>query len=358
MWYQNFWAPGGGTLIKTEYIYMFHHGQVGATGAPFNHNVWIDFWFDTQNASTTVGGRINAYEYPMQSIAPAYIAWLSSGWGVLDNASTDSMCIIPMFDSSGNVLPCSNIKLLRVWNWLIVPPATVQQNVSIPNLNVIDYTFGDWPLTAISTPAFDPTLTPAMPTGGLFGFLAAAFSNFGTFLSNNVLFGGLRLWPMFVNFLDTIAGWFGAPHFFSNLFSVAANAIQYIANSIIFIFQVAYQLFLLIYTMMGDFLGVVSQIISNFVLMFTMVTTFFTGGLGSGINMWNAFGMTTWIEIFFIFYPLYLIILWDEEGSEPVLYQLGLIFGILTWLFNFFYQLLTYVIQAIMALVEAIPIVE
>ena len=184
------------------------------------------------------------------------------------------------------------------------------------------------------------------------------FAGLGQWLSENVIFGGLNLWSTFVDFLDTIAAMFGAPKFFTNLFVWMAELLGYLVESAGYIGTMATSLFSLIGALLGHFLTIMAEIISTAVNTITMITDMMAGGYGVGVDLWETFGIGQWITIAIIFYPLYLVILWDQEGMDAVIKQLTMMFGILSWLFDFFVQLIQFTIRLITTVIESIPVAE
>lgn len=351
-WYQR------GSWIKTDTIYMFVHGEAAAVGAPFNHRIWFDFWFNILNGSTTIGGRVNAYEYPMKDNAAPYLKWLSTNWGVRDDVAKDSMCMLPILDDNGNIISVSQIKLMKVWAELYVAPWTTNQTAKLSKYEVMDLTFGQTPLVGILTPSFDETKVPTMQQGGLMGFLASALTDGIKYLSDNVIFGGLGLWPMFVAFIDTIAGWMGFPHGFSNAMTWLVNAWSWLSSSMGWIVALFPPIFSLLGAVLSKFITLLIDAATYWVQMVTYATNFFSGAYTSGVNFWTDFNMSQWIILLVILYPFYLIIVWDEEGLDAVIGQLTFLFGILSMLASFFLTIIRVVISVISWIIESIPVVE
>ena len=110
--------------------------------------------------------------------------------------------------------------------------------------------------------------------------------------------------------------------------------------------------------LLAAFLTTMADLITSFVDTITLFTDMMAGGYGVGVDVWETFGISQWITIAIIFYPLYLVILWDQEGMDAVISQLSLMFGILSWLFGFFVTLIQFVIRLITTVIESIPVAE
>lgn len=354
-WYSN------DTLVKSDDLYAFYHGDVSTAGDIGHAKFFIDFWFDEGNASTLQGGRINAYEYPMQDTSGAWLRWLSSNWGVKDDVFKQSECIAPVHNvSSSEGLNSENIEFVRVWSALTVPADEYDQYVAVISYDIFDTTFSQEKgvVKGIQTPPWDETNMPVMRNTGVLGAVWSMFQGIGAWLSENILFGGLNLWGTFVAFLDTIVGWFGAPYFFTNLFNWLGEAFNGMLIGASYAWEVVANIFILIASMIGAFVNTVAELVLSFATFISNFVDFIGGGLGAGADLWTELGISTWITVAIIFYPLYLVILWEEKGMGAVIEQLTWIFGLLVWLYHFFEGLIMGAITLVTAIIESIPVAE
>lgn len=352
-WYAN------NSLIKSEDLYAFYHGEVYTAGDYGRVKFFIDFWFDAGNASSLQGGRINAYEFPMKDDSGAWFRWLSSNWGVKDDVQKQSECMVPLIKyGAEEYINSERIEFVRVWSSLSVPGAQYNQYVAAINYDVFDLTLGDNPLKGIQTPPWDETNMPAMRNTGVLGAIWSMFQGIAKWIGDNILFGGLSLWTTFVAFLDTIAGWLGAPYFFTNLFNWIGEGFGYLINSAGYAWTVIASIFIMIGQLLAAFITTLGELITSFVTTLSMFVDFMGGGLGAAGNLWDTFQISTWITLAIIFYPIYLIILWDQKGLDAVITQLTWIFGILVWLYGFFRSLIELIIHFITGLIESIPVAE
>jgi len=355
----NLWNNRG-SFVTSEDLYMFYHGSVSGVGDAGHWKSWVDLWFSDKNASRVGAGRYNAYEFPMIDSADLWLRWLANNWGVKDNVLKEMSVQVPLLDSDNStVISSEKIKMMRFWCELEVDDADSGQFVSIENYEAFDVTHSrELPLVGMSDPVFDETLIPIIGQKGILGALWSMFAGFGQWMSENVIFGGLSLWSTFVNFLDTIAGLFGAPTFFSDLFSWLAELFTYLGTSAEYVLEILADIFSLFNSLLGIFLSTVGDLISSLVTTVTMITDMFGGAYGAGVNIWEYLNLSMWLQLVIIMYPLYLVILWDTNGMDAVIQQLTWIFGLLTWVFGFLVSIIQFILQLVGRIIESIPVVE
>lgn len=344
--------------IREDYVYMFYHGSVAGQGDPYNLQFWIDMWFDKGNASALMAGRVNAYEFPMKDDADLWLRWLANNWGVKDDVRKESASSHELTDGSGALIDISQIKMVRLKLESTVVPWTTEQHLVVDPFNVYDTTLGKYPLEGINTPPFDETKVPTVGQTGLLGALWSGLNALGKWIGDNILFGGLALWPMLVGFLDTIAGWLGAPQGFTNLLNWILTGWGWLVTSFTYAFSIIAGIFTFLGATIGAFIWAIGQAIVSFANVFIMIGNFLSGASGGAGDLWNQLGLANWFTLALIFYPLYLVILWDTKGMGAVMEQLGWIWGMLHWLATFFISVIQAIIQAINTVIEAVPVVE
>jgi len=353
-----FLARGG--IVTSEDLYMYNHGSILGNGDPGWWEIWVDLWVSDKNASSVGAGRLNAYEYGMEDNADLWLRWLANNWAPMDDVFKEFQGEAPLLDDDDStILSSERVVMWRFWSQVKVYSAGAGQVIEVKNFEHFDATRSQQlPLTGISSPIFDETTVPVVGSKGLLGALYTMFASLGSFLSENVLFGGLNLWGAFVGFLDTIAAMFGAPKFFTNLFNTISQLLGYFVNSMSYIGTVLVAIFQLITNLMGSFLGIMGDLIGSLIDTFTHFMDMMGGAYGVGGNIWSDLGISTWIMVAMIFYPIYLIILWDEQGEAAVIQQLTWMFGLLSWIFGFLVSLVQFVIRMITSVIESIPIAE
>lgn len=351
-WYYN------NSLIKSDDLYMFYHGEIYNPPDPGRWQFYVDFWFDNTNGSSVMGGRINAYEFPVHDDAAEWFRWLSSNWGVKDDVIKQSECLVPLETLDGTLIHSDQVQFVIIYEYLSVDDEDAGQYVAITDFSIFDTTLGGSPLQGIFTPPWDETVMPSMRDTGLIAAIWSLLQLMGADISNNIIFGGLNLWGNFVAFLDTIAAWLGAPNFFSNLFAQIGEAWGWFESSLVYAWDVVANIFILIGELLVVFVTTIADLIVSFVNFLGMFTEFIGGGLGAAADIWDALGLLTWLELAMILYPLYLVILWEERGMDAVIQQLTWIFGLLVWLKDFFIGIATFIITIITSIIESIPVAE
>jgi hypothetical protein len=364
-WSISWWNRGA--FVRQEYIRAFAHTNVPRGWYDPNENytvttgMWVDLWFDRQNASMVGGGRVNAYEFGMTDSVEPWLALLTSDWGPIENQTKQSMQMFPILDGDNvTEIPASQIKMVKVWSSLEVAPAETEQEVVISDYPVFDLTFSQPfpPFTGIQTPVFDETTYPDMPSGGIIGALFSGMSSWFKWLGENIVYGGLNIWGTFVGFLDTIAGFIGFPGFFTWLMGMLSQGWSWLVSSFTYIGQMLLQFFLFLASIMVYVVALLTIAVSNIANVISTVASMFSGAYGTGMNIWNDFGLTTWLTLACICYPIYLVILWDEEGFDALSNHLMFVFNILNMLFHFFISIIQLVLSGVHTLIEAIPVVE
>ena len=319
--------------------------------------VFFDLWFNKVNASSTVGVRVNAYEYPMIESAFSWIAWLQGAtWSPNEGLRKDVMLFAPLLDAANETLYAPEIKLIRVYVNLTQTDLGDYFRTEIRDYSIWDLTFDQAdPFNGVQTPPMDDTKVPFIYGGGLLGSLWSALSGLWTGIFGPVL---LTFWDVFVGFLDTIAAALGAPHFFSNLFTWIGESLEFMVTGAEYLMTIMGSLFTLLGSLLGAFLTTMGDLITSAVTTITMFTDMMAGGYGVGADLFETFQIMTWLQVAIIFYPLYLVILWDQKGMDAVIKQLSMMFGILFWLFGFFVTVIMFTINLITSFIEAIPLAE
>lgn len=345
--------------LVVDDAYMFYHGAVASSGDEGHFQCWLDLWFSDKNASTVGAARVNAYEFPMNDNADLWLRWLANNWGVKDDVEKMFRGESSLYASDNSTLSSESIKMVRVWSNITVYSAGGGQEIVVDNFGSFDFTHSpSLPLTGISEPVFEETIQPIVGSKGILSALWTLFANIGNFLGENVLFGGLNLWGTFVAFLDTIAGLFGAPTFFSDLFTWIGDSVSYIGTAFDYLIEIISDVFDLFASLLGTFLGVMGDLIGSLVNFVTTFTDMMGGAYGAGVDLWETLGISQWITVAMIFYPLYLVILWDQDGMDAVIQQLTWIFGLLSWVFEFMSSVISEAILLITSLIESIPVAE
>jgi len=353
-WYNH------GEEKKKESIYMYH-AQPAAEGENTTTQIWIDLWFNKQNASSTIGGRANAYYFPMVDDSNLWLRWLTGqNWGIDDVRRKQTMCFAALHNIEGNISYTQEISLVEVKCRLEVGAAwdIADTLVILSDYDIFDITIGGEPFVGISTPVFDETKVPVMPQGGFLGTVVSWFQGSIKWLSDNIMFGGLNLWGNFVGFMDTIASWLGFPNGFTNLIAWLGSFVSWLSTSFGWLISMLTSTFNFLTAFMTKLinttataLGIFTNMINNF---FFMIGT----GYGYTVGTWEMLGMTWWITIFFILYPLFLLGMWEERGLDAVISHINGVKDILAFIGTIFIRVIELTLNIIGRIIESVPVVE
>jgi len=132
----------------------------------------------------------------------------------------------------------------------------------------------------------------------------------------------------------------------------------WVVSSFTYGITVIYNIFLLLGSILGTLLSVLGSAIVSFVSVISMITGFITGGFSTGASLWDQLGLTTWLTLGIILYPIYLVFLWDAKGMDAVVSQVTMIWGILSWLAHFFMDVIRTIITMLSGIIESVPVVE
>lgn len=346
----------------TEYLYFFTHAIGTASGESARSKIWIDFWFNRVNASTTFGGRVNAYEYPMSNNAPEWLRGWYGNWGVDDNKTKESTNFDTLRDTSGNIVSSTSIKLVRVWAKLQVyqSQSGYQQFCMLHNYEAFDLSFGDknQPFHGIQQPVFDETRVPTMQVGGLLGFLWSGLLLLADSISRAFGPAILGFWNTFVGFLDTAFAWTGTPNAVSQLMSMIANAWAWFTSSASYVGTLVAQGFLLLVEVMTKFTSLVVTIITQFISLVQWTWWILDTGFWSTVSVWDQLGMSSWLVIGAILYPLYLLAVWEEYGFDAMILEINFLVGVVAFLIKGFLTLISLAVQIVFSLIEIVPLAE
>ena len=357
-----------GNFVKQEFIMTFQRTGLPDINKLFDFmgvaRVWVDLWYDNLNGSTVVGGRVSAYEWPMKDDADAWVRWLNNNWGPMSDQPTVSMYLAPILSGDNvTVKSSARVTMTKLWASLEVAAGDgwTDQWAYTYNYPVWDLTFSQKPfppLSGIQTPPFDPPALPDMPGGGLLGALFSGFSYIGKMLGDNVMWGGLGLWPSFVGFLDTIAGFIGLPMAFTNFINWVGTAGGGLFSSLLYLGAVISSGFAFIAIFMWQLITFIGLVFTYLGQVISGVIGFFTGTVGGAGDIWTSLNLTQWVILGIIIYPIYLVILWDEHGLGAVEHELRRDWWVLSTIFGVLITIGRYILQVIMAIIESIPVVE
>jgi len=343
-WYRNDGVPVGGSEYFSSF---FRPGLVNGT------TVWVDLWFSNTNSSTAGGGRVSAEYYGMRNAAPWFAFWYSD-WGPMLGNQTMSYYEMPLLNSTGGVISSRDVELVKVYSRLYKTSSTGTYTVEVKSPEVFDRKIARGDFTGIPTPPFVPPKVMDMPQGGMFGLLQ-------TFLASIVAAITQALSPTFatcVAILDGIFAWAGWPGGFTQITTWISQMAGFMISAMGWMMTLLTGLFAFFTTTVPAMLYVVTSALTIYIDMIGKFWGYFTGAFGTGFDVWNDFGGTQWVTIGILIYPMYLLLLWTEQGLAPVMVHLDFWGGLIMGLINLAISLAGLVWSFISGLIENIPVVE
>jgi hypothetical protein len=343
--------------ITTDNVYCYYV-YTGEVNTNLTMQLWFDLWFNKVNASSLIGGRVNAYYYPMKDSANEWLRWLTgANWGIYEQLPKESMKFATMKDNNNNTVYASEIEMVKLVCRLEVPTYP-NQTVFLSNFNIFDLTFGPSPLEGIQTPVFDETKVVVMPQGGFLGAIATALANLNRWFNIVVGTALLGYWTIFQGFVDSIFTYFGYPGAFSNFISWLGALWGWLADSFSWLITALTSTFILLGTFMTKLLNTIATAFGIFANMIQMIFGLLGGAYGAGTNIWETLGMSTWVMLFFILYPIYLLALWETRGFDAMINHLRGIFDILMFIGNIILSVIRLTTDLIFRMIESVPVAE
>ena len=345
-----------GVMQKNDAVYMYHTGDTAAENTTVRF--WIDLWFNRINASTTIGGRVNAYYYPMTDSSNQWLRWLTgSNWGIDDKLRKQSMLFADVLDANGNVVSCSQIDLMRL-GCRIEVPATYEQLLIVSDYDVFDLQFAIGAMDGVQTPVFDDCKVPIMPQGGFLGAVVSALQGLGHQIAMAAGPYLLEFWVQFVGFMDSIFAYFGFPDAFSNFVTWVTSLWSFLGDSFTWLVSALTSLFTFLTAFLGKFLNTTSTVVNIWASVFQTFFAVLDGTYTAGINIWNDFGLGTWVIILAILYPIYLIAIWDEKGIDALLGHIKMMMDIAAFIITMMIKVIQITLSVLARIIESIPVIE
>lgn len=206
--FQAAWYNGN-ALVANQTFYAFVPNDSNGSAV----NIWLNFWYSQNNASTTQGGQVSAYYTGMHSTD--YLLWNS--WSPFLGNSTQSQVFMPILNGDGDTISVQNTQFTRVFMNMSRPGApnihTNQPNFQVQTNNFQEQEFnvGTGTISGITTPTFTAAIVPTISSGSIFSpiinALKALADDIGkVFLAlGNVVWAGLASrFPWFTSFWDSV----------------------------------------------------------------------------------------------------------------------------------------------------------
>lgn len=346
-------------LIKSNFWgYDHEHGYeyTNRTSA----QLFIDLWFDRNNASTTISGMVYPYYYGMFEQGNAF--WFGYGNFRPITHYPHAKFHYDLYDGSGNITNNLDFDLIKVYCELGKLPSVGCDN---------DYWFLQHQETnrliasdrmeGIDEPTIEETKVLDMPKGGLIAPLIKAINNLKTLVWSGLLGAIAVLWGAMDSIMELagLGDWWRAFSMTLNSFSsffigIVDNLVISLTDALLLIEQI----FLLISAGFGRFIGFISAFISGLLNWYNNIVLLFTGGLWGMGNIWLNFSLEDWVYLAINLSPIWWFYRISESDDKILTLKNDLEFvsSIITGMFNFFSSLIFLAIAVIDVIIGVLPI--
>lgn len=363
-WTQN------GTFIKQDVLYGLYEGyDIGITeGGKDDMGFHWDIWFNSMNASTVVGGRINCEWFGMHNKAPSWQIWTSK-WRPMIEEVTDSTCFVNLIDSTAyhNLHSAKEVELVRSWVYVWRNNESTFHYM-VKNIEGMDFRCAKETMIGVDTPPITKTLAPITGQGFFGSMLGAMFKRVMMNFANQITMGAMMMWTWFVGFMDTIFAYFGLPGFFSTVTNLIGSFFSFFTTSTGYLLTLITQIFGFFTASVGFILSMFTGVVSTFLQIISIVVAILNGthAISTGLgNIWILLNFSDWSSVV----PVLLIVAWfvslDNRAREAgggwmgfFLGDLQSIMGLISWLLDVFLRIMNFVLGIIFDIINAIPIVE
>jgi hypothetical protein len=167
-----------GIFIKQDTIYAYSYGYFPSGGNESDRttfNFWVDLWFNKMNASSVVGGRVNAYQYGMREEG----WWVWSSFSPVIGNVTASMFFDDLYDGTNNVTTVRNIELIR-FRTTLNRTGNYDSRWRLYPYEVFNYKTADDRMEGLDTPVFVETTVIDMPKIGFVAPIVKAIQAIST----------------------------------------------------------------------------------------------------------------------------------------------------------------------------------
>lgn len=304
-----FWYNRGDFVTGNEF-YSFHQGYDITPHFPTERrsfNFWVDLWFDKTNSSTVFGGRVNAKTYGYYEDGSAW--WFTSEFRPMIGNVTKSMILGNIKDADGNIIQSKRISLVRVVS-KVAKTASGYDGLGDDNTytllpyETLEYNLATDRMEGINTPPMIDTGYIDLGGYGIWGFLINATNDLGN--------GFLNLTKLFLSAADTVLSWFGLPFgTFSNIITFLSILPTMLINFLNILYEMLTNVVTVIISGSSLFImnivGWVSVMLSTINLISNFITIFidlFTGGYGTGVDIWTTYEIATWLSLIMLLLPL------------------------------------------------------
>lgn len=269
-----------GILIKQDFIRSFPFTNATTGQEPVSTTFYVDLWFDMGNASSVMGGRVQAEYYAIQN-TNGWLATAISGQKFEPDMFNPpgSTCFVSLKDDSNKIFSSQNLKLFKLWENVTVGkqawnPTFVYYKIQIPQMQV-----NDRAMSGVNNPATAETSMPNEPPGGgsFFSWVGGSLAAVGTVIVKALITGLQSLVNAFIGMLDylfTRAGWANG---FSILLGWISQFLGWMISAITYVALMLYSFFLFLATWLPTVLTTFASLVLGFISIFGFLITLWTG---------------------------------------------------------------------------------
>lgn len=342
------------SLIKTSTLYGLYEGyKIEPTPGQKDVIGWHwDLWFNKMDASTWIGGRINTEWFGMSDKSIPWIVW-TSNWKPMVSDETESTVFIRLRDGDSNIKSAKLVTLVRPWV-RVTRTKDYTFHYEIKNIQALDFITATDTMSGVDTPAIRPTQIPITFSGFFGSTLGAIFATALKRLSNSISGFGLNFFTLSIDFIDNVFSALGYPALLTTIFGWMSTLFSFIPDFLDYFLTFAGNMADILGATAGDALTQLSSVITIWLGMYSTVQDLFSGVFTPGIALWNDLGISSFIQIGAILYPIYLLVMATEKGLQAVIDHITGILNLGSFFLNFILNVAELFVNLLTGLIGAI----
>jgi len=305
VWSISWYARNGSGIVElrdTDILSSYPECGDDVSASKSDTRFWVDFWFDKLNSSTVVAARINSYYYGLEE--KGNMLW--SNWSPIILNETLAMFYENLYDSTGNVLQCSQIELMEFWVQVFKVGAGAGESCdthrwSLRNYQNMNFKTADDRMVGVDEPTLIETKTVDMPQGGFMTPIVKAIQSIsewvwaGAFGFINVLWGAM---DTFFERLGLGSGvWSRIVEFFLQIPAIMLLLMNQLKFMLLYMSETITNMFSLIILIISRVFWLVGKLIWTFTQFWSQWVSLFTGGWTNVSNIWVEYEVETIIEV-------------------------------------------------------------
>jgi len=342
-----------GVYVKNDLLYGLFEGYSLFPGSSKDTTGFHwDMWFNRANASTVIGARINTEFFGMSDKSVWWAVW-SSKWQPMRTEVSDSTIFIDLEDADAAIQSAKDVLFVRSWV-KVLRTSDSTFSYKILNIGGLDFMVAIDTMSGIDTPPVRETKVPDVMSGFLGSALGSIFSAALKRLGNTLAGFGMGFFTMSIDFIDNVFAALGYPALVTTIFGWMDSLFSYVPTLLGYGMTLIGNVFILINTSATDTLTQLTGIITIWAGMYDTMQDLLTGVMTPGLNLWNDLGISSFIQIGAILYPLWLLILGSEKGFQAVFAHLNSVLNIGSFFLNFILNVGGFFMGLLTALIGAI----